>query len=81
MTDSTKPVVHPPLITEAGWRHPVAGVRNLTQAEAAERARLLDRQQGSGIIYAATARNFNALADFLNDPVVACDRYPSIPRA
>jgi ATP-dependent DNA helicase RecQ len=37
--------------------------------------RLLDRQQGSGIIYAATVRTVDALADFLHGAGVECGRY------
>ena len=43
--------------------------------------RLLDRQQGSGIIYAATVRTVDALADFLNASGVECGRYHGRMRA
>ncbi|ACY15075.1 RecQ family ATP-dependent DNA helicase [Haliangium ochraceum] len=37
--------------------------------------RLIERQQGCGIIYAATVRTVNALADFLIDQGIQCGRY------
>jgi ATP-dependent DNA helicase RecQ len=37
--------------------------------------RLLDRQQGCGIIYAATVKTVDALADFLAEHGVECGRY------
>ncbi|HVV83272.1 MAG TPA: ATP-dependent DNA helicase RecQ, partial [Kofleriaceae bacterium] len=43
--------------------------------------RLLDRQRGSGIIYAATVRTVDALADFLNGQGVECGRYHGRMRA
>jgi ATP-dependent DNA helicase RecQ len=43
--------------------------------------RLLDRQQGSGIIYAATVRTVDALADFLHASGVECGRYHGRMRA
>ncbi|MCA9677716.1 MAG: ATP-dependent DNA helicase RecQ, partial [Myxococcales bacterium] len=43
--------------------------------------RLLERQQGSGIIYAATVRTVDALADFLQDAGVDCGRYHGRMRA
>jgi len=43
--------------------------------------RLLDRQQGSGIIYAATVRTVDALADFLVASGVECGRYHGRMRA
>jgi ATP-dependent DNA helicase RecQ len=43
--------------------------------------RLLARQQGSGIIYAATVRTVDALADFLCSSGVECGRYHGRMRA
>ena len=43
--------------------------------------RLLARQQGSGIIYAATVRTVDALADFLHANGVECGRYHGRMRA
>ncbi|HVK75921.1 MAG TPA: ATP-dependent DNA helicase RecQ, partial [Kofleriaceae bacterium] len=43
--------------------------------------RLLERQQGSGIIYAATVRTVDALADFLHGHGVECGRYHGRMRA
>src|SRR5690349_4534528 len=43
--------------------------------------RLLDRQQGSGNIYAATVRTVDALADFLHASGVECGRYHGRMRA
>ncbi|MBZ0234045.1 MAG: RecQ family ATP-dependent DNA helicase, partial [Deltaproteobacteria bacterium] len=43
--------------------------------------RLLARQQGSGIIYAATVRTVDALADFLHSSGVECGRYHGRMRA
>ncbi|HUQ04863.1 MAG TPA: ATP-dependent DNA helicase RecQ [Kofleriaceae bacterium] len=43
--------------------------------------RLLARQQGSGIIYAATVRTVDALADFLHTSGVECGRYHGRMRA
>ena len=43
--------------------------------------RLLARQQGSGIIYAATVRTVDALADFLHGSGVECGRYHGRMRA
>ncbi len=37
--------------------------------------RLIDRQDGCGIIYAATVRTVDALADFLSTQGVECGRY------
>jgi ATP-dependent DNA helicase RecQ len=37
--------------------------------------RLIDRQEGCGIIYAATVRMVNALADFLIEQGIECGRY------
>ncbi len=43
--------------------------------------RLLARQPGSGIIYAATVRTVDALADFLNSNGIECGRYHGRMRA
>ncbi len=43
--------------------------------------RLLDRQQGCGIIYAATVKTVDALADFLADSGIDCGRYHGRMRA
>jgi ATP-dependent DNA helicase RecQ len=43
--------------------------------------RLLDRHGGCGIIYAATVRSVDALADFLQEHGIACGRYHGRMRA
>ena len=43
--------------------------------------RLLDRHGGCGIIYAATVRAVDALADFLHEQGIACGRYHGRMRA
>jgi ATP-dependent DNA helicase RecQ len=44
-------------------------------------SRLLDHQEGAGIIYAATVKTVDALADFLQEHGVACGRYHGRMRA
>ncbi|MBK9031768.1 MAG: RecQ family ATP-dependent DNA helicase [Myxococcales bacterium] len=43
--------------------------------------RMLDRHSGCGIIYAATVRAVDALADFLHEQGIACGRYHGRMRA
>ncbi|MBK7538911.1 MAG: RecQ family ATP-dependent DNA helicase [Myxococcales bacterium] len=47
----------------------------------AQLLRLLDAQKGCGIIYAATVKNVDALADFLHENGVRCGRYHGRMRA
>ncbi len=47
----------------------------------AQLLRLIEAQSGCGIIYAATVKNVDALADFLHDNGVRCGRYHGRMRA